>query len=267
MGTPADSARQEMNRRGIRPAANPGGKCWSRQGQSGLVASQVGSWSHRGVFVYSGHCFRRAVRLGSITRARWITKGYREGYMELVLARSGEPARLRALRSLGLCVVLLLAGPGHLAAQDGTLRLIPASAVDDWPAPSETASSTRTYPIDPLLPDDSRDHTSWIGSGGLVTDAPLTLGPDPQRPAGTTFTPTDAHSLWAVKLPSWTASCPPDRLLSDESNVCDRRMASAALTMDDGQAPEQAETQIPRWEFLERHRLLFSILIPVTTVV
>lgn len=186
--------------------------------------------------------------------------------MELVLARLCESARFRALRSLGLCFVLLLAGPGQLAAQDSTSRLIPASADDNWPAPSETASSTRTYPVYPLLPDESRDHEPWIASAGLATDAPLTLGLDPQRPAGTLFTPTDAHSQWATELASWRAPCPLDRLLSDDSSACDRRMASVALTMDGRQRLEHAEAELPRWEFLERHRLLFSILIPVATL-
>ena len=187
--------------------------------------------------------------------------------MELALARLCESARVRALPSLGLCLVLLLAGPpGQLAAQDSSSRLIPASAADNWPAPSETASSARTYPVYPLLPDDSRDHEPWIASAGLATDAPLTLGLDPQRPAATPFTPTDAHSLWATELASWRAPCPLDRLLSDDSRPCDRRLASAALTMDDGQRPDHAETDLPRWEFLERHRRLFSILLPIATL-
>jgi uncharacterized protein YfiM (DUF2279 family) len=43
-------------------------------------------------------------------------------------------------------------------------------------------------------------------------------------------------------------------------------MASAALAMDDGQQLERAEAELPRSEFLERHRLLFSILLPVVTL-
>jgi uncharacterized protein YfiM (DUF2279 family) len=43
-------------------------------------------------------------------------------------------------------------------------------------------------------------------------------------------------------------------------------MVSAALAMADGQSLEHAEAELPRWEFLERHRLLFSILIPVATL-
>ena len=186
--------------------------------------------------------------------------------MELALARLCESARFRALRSLGLCFVLLLAGPGQLAAQDSTSRLIRAPVDDKWPAPSETASSARTHPVYSLSPDDSRDHEPWIASAGLATDAPLTLGLDPQRPAARPFTPTDAHPLWATDLAPWRAPCPPDRVLSDDSSPCDQRMASAALTMDGGQRLEPAETDLPRWEFLERHRLLFSILVPVAAL-
>ena len=186
--------------------------------------------------------------------------------MELVLARLCEPARFRALCSLGLCAVLLLAGPGHLAAQDRTAGLIAASADDNWPASSEIASSTGPSPTYRLLPNDSRDHEPGIASAGLATEAPLTLGLGPQRLAGTPFTPGDAYPLWATEPASGTAPCPLDRLPSDHSSACDQRMASAALTMDDGQGPEPAEADLPRSEFLERHRLLFSILLPVVTL-
>jgi hypothetical protein len=168
--------------------------------------------------------------------------------------------------SLGLCFLLLLAGPGRLAAQDSASRLFPAPAHHGWPAPSETASLTRAFPVYRLLPEESRDHEPWMGSADLGTDAPLGLGLDPQRPTGTPLTSTDALSLRATELAFWTQPCPMHRLLSTDSSECEGRMAFAGLTMDTPAQLEQAEDELPRWTFLERHRLLLSTLIPITAV-
>jgi hypothetical protein len=116
--------------------------------------------------------------------------------------RLRESAITRAVGSLGVCFLVLLAGHGRLAAQD----LFSVSAGSGWPAPSETASSTRSFPGYRLAAEEFDDHGSWMLS----------------------------------------------------------RMTFAALTMDTPPRPDQAEAEVPRWEFLERHRLLLSTLIPVT---
>jgi hypothetical protein len=157
-----------------------------------------------------------------------------------VLARLRESARPRALGALGICFVLLLVGAGHAAAQDRASRLTLASADDPRPAASEPASPARPYPVYRLLPDDSVDREPWMASADLGAGSSLTLGLDPERSSGMPFRPAGA---------------------------LDRRLASAALTVDD--APPQVETperEIPRWDFLERNRKLLSIVLPVATV-
>jgi uncharacterized protein YfiM (DUF2279 family) len=101
-------------------------------------------------------------------------------------------------------------------------------------------------------------------SADLGADAPLRLGLGPRRPTETPLTSADALPLRVTEPASWTQSCPTYRLLSADSSECERRMAFAGPTMDAPPQLEQAETELPRWSFLERHRLLLSILIPVT---
>jgi hypothetical protein len=119
--------------------------------------------------------------------------------------------------SIGLCLLLLLAGPGRLAAQEGALL-------------NETASSTRSLPAYRLLPEDSGPDLGW--------DLPLRGGVAFQPPPVTT-------------LASWTQ---PDST---------HQLAFADPATD---APGQAEADLPRSEFLERHQRLFSILIPIASV-
>lgn len=97
------------------------------------------------------------------------------------------------MASLAVCVTLLLAGPGPLAAEDraslvpefADYRLLPERAVELGPTFSETRSSPGS------------ELASWIDG--------------------------------------------PPRL-------------------------DQAESEVPRWAFLERHRLLFSTLVPITAI-
>lgn len=184
-----------------------------------------------------------------------------------MIAGLRESARAQAVRSLGLCLLLLLAGPGRLTAQDSASRLFLGSADSGWPVPSETASLTRSSPPYRLLPAESRDHETWTASADLGTDAPLRLGPGPRRPTGTALTSADALSLPVREPASWTQLCPTHRLLSVDSSECERRMAFAGLTMDAPPQLEQAEAELPRSAFLERHRLLLSTLIPITGLV
>jgi len=171
----------------------------------------------------------------------------------------------QTVASLGLCFLLLLASPGRVAAQDSASRLFPRSADNGWLAPSETASLTRSFPVY-RLPEESRDHEPWMASADLGTDASLRFGLRPRRPTGTPLTSADALSLPATEPASWTQPCPTHRLLSADSSECERRMAFAGLTMDARPQLEQAEAELPRSVFLERHRLLFSTLIPITSI-
>jgi len=131
--------------------------------------------------------------------------------------------------SLGICFLVLLAGPGRLAAQDSASRLFPASADNGGPAPSETASLTRSSPVYRLLPEESRDHEP-------------------------------APSLRATEPPPWTQPCPTHRMVAADSSECEGRMAFAGLAMDASAPLEPAEDELPRSAFLERHRLLLLTL-------
>ena len=142
--------------------------------------------------------------------------------------------------ALGLCFLVLLAGPGRLAAQDRASRPFPASPDNDRPAPSETASLTRSFPAYRLLPEESRDREPW-----------------------TPLTSADAHSLRAIEPAAWTQPCATHRLLSADSSACEPRMAFEGPTIDAPPRPDQAEAEVPRWAFLERHRLLLSTLVPI----
>ena len=171
--------------------------------------------------------------------------------------------------SLALCVLVLLVGPGRLAAQGSAARPVSAFADNHWPAPSETGSFTRPSPVYRLLPAESRDLEPWMASADPGMDAPLRLGLDPQRSTGTPLT-SDAFSLRAIDPASWAQPCSPQRLLWADSGECERRTAFADRPMD---AParlerlEQPETAIPRSAFLERHRVLFSTLLLSTAIV
>jgi hypothetical protein len=151
--------------------------------------------------------------------------------------------------SLGLCFLLLLAGPARLAAHDSASHLFPGSAGSGWPAPRETASLT--FPVYRLLPEESRDHDPWTASADLGTDG---------RPRWSLLTSADAISLRAIEPSDWTQPCATHRLLSADSSEC-------GLTMDAPPRPDQAEAEVPRWAFLERHRLLLSTLIPIAGLV
>ena len=163
------------------------------------------------------------------------------------------------MSAFGLCLLLLLAGPGRLAAQDSSFRLFPASADNGWSAPSETVSSAPSFPVYRLLPDESDDHEPWISSADLGTDEPLAPGLGSQRPTGPPLGSADVPSLRVTEPASRTQPCALH--LSADSSQCEGRMAFANLAMD---PPDQAQREIPRWEFLERHRVLFSTLIPAT---
>ena len=182
---------------------------------------------------------------------------------EPVIARLCESARTHVVGSFGLCFLLVLAGPGRLAAQDIASRLFPGPADSGWPAPSETASLTRSFPVYRLLPQESRDHEPWTASADLGPDAPLRLGLGPRRPTGTPLASADALSLQATEPASWTQPIPTHRLLSADSDEGERSTAFPGLTIDAPPRPDQAEAEVPQWAFLERHRLLLSTLIPI----
>ena len=183
-----------------------------------------------------------------------------------MIARLRESARTHALGSLGLCLLLLLADAGRVAAQDSASRVFPGPADRGWPAPSETASLSGSSPVYRLLPEESRDHEPSMASADLGTDAPLTLGLGPRRSTGTPLTSAENLSLPATEPASWTQPCPTHRLLAADSSECERPVAFAGLTMDAPPQREQAESDLPRWEFLERHRVLISTLIPTTAL-
>ena len=182
-----------------------------------------------------------------------------------MIARLRESG-IRAVGSLGFCVLLLLAGPGRLPApaQDSASPPFPASVHSGWPAPSEPASFTGSFPICRLLPAELDDHERWMGSADVGTDAPLRLGLGSQRPIGTTL--SAAFSLRATDRVPWTRPCPTLQLLSPDSSKHERRMTAAHLTMDAPQQLGVAEAELPRWAFLEDHRLLLSTLISITAV-
>jgi hypothetical protein len=122
-----------------------------------------------------------------------------------VITRLRESARTRAVGSLGLCFLVLLAGPGQLTAQDRASHFFPAPADNDGPAPTATASLT--FPVYRLLPEEARDHEPLMASPDLETDAPLRLGLRPQRPTGTPLTSADALSLRAIEPGDWAQPC------------------------------------------------------------
>jgi hypothetical protein len=60
-----------------------------------------------------------------------------------------------------------------------------------------------------------------------------------------------------------TQPCPTRRLLWACLAECERRLAFADLPVEGPPPLEQAEPDLPRWEFLERHRLLITTLVPI----
>jgi uncharacterized protein YfiM (DUF2279 family) len=122
--------------------------------------------------------------------------------------------------------VLLLVGPGRLAAQDGAFSLFPATEDSGW-------STTRSLPAYRLVPEDPG---ADVGGDGPLRDA---LAPA-----------------------SWAQPYSIHRLLADSSEP-EHRLGFADPATD---APVQPEADIPKIEFLERHQRLFSILIPVASI-
>jgi len=129
--------------------------------------------------------------------------------------------------SLGLCVLLLLVAPGRLAAQGTATRLSPVFADDGCPSTSGAASSRRSFPVYRLLPKES-------------PISPGVTAPD-----------------------SWIQWCSAHPLLPADFSDSEQHAAYSGLTMDTAPRFDQAETEVPRWEFLERHRLLITTLVPI----
>jgi uncharacterized protein YfiM (DUF2279 family) len=122
--------------------------------------------------------------------------------------------------------------------------------------------------------------TRLVGSIGLCF---LLLLADPGRLAAQDgalrLFPAPADSSWsstrflpayrllaedsAAGLASWRQPDSTHRLLTADSSERERHMAFADLALE---APPPAEPDLPRWEFLERHQRLFSILIPIASV-
>ena len=97
----------------------------------------------------------------------------------------------------------------------------------------------RSFPVYRLLPQESRDHEPWVTSAA------------------------DALSVGTTPPDSWAQSCATQGLLSPDSSELKRPLAPSDLTMDNVPRFDQTETEIPRWEFLERHRLLITALVPI----
>ena len=69
------------------------------------------------------------------------------------------------MASLGLCFLVLLAGPGRLAAHDSASRLFLASADKGGPA---SATASLTFPVYRLLPEESQDGLRGHRDGGTA---------------------------------------------------------------------------------------------------
>lgn len=72
----------------------------------------------------------------------------------------------------------------------------------------------------------------------------------------TPFTLADTLSL---RTASWTQACPTPLPLSADADECEWLVAPTGLTID---AP-QPDAEVPKLAFLERHRQIISILIPI----
>lgn len=194
-----------------------------------------------------------------------------------MVTRLPQSARGRWPWAPVLLLLLLLAVPGPLSAQDISSRRA-STPGDDLPlSPVERASSMPSCPAYRLLPDAFRDCEPWKASAVLRTDAPLQLAQadaelpsvretrEPNRLPETPLTPMDDRSLSLVNPGPPKQPCPTYRLLSGESSECEQRMALADLTTDARPQLGQADAELPRWEPLERHRRLLSALIPPTS--
>jgi hypothetical protein len=150
-----------------------------------------------------------------------------ERRIEPVTARRRKLARIRAVVSLGLCFMVLLAGPGRVAAQE---RLFPVSPDHGWPAASELPALKGSFPVYRLLPEDSRDHAfdhgAWMSFADPGTSTQLTQATEP-----------------------------------GSGTEADQRIAFAEALQAD-----LADTGLPKSEFLERHRVLFSTVLPIVSV-
>ena len=168
------------------------------------------------------------------------------------------------MSSLGLFSLALLGYPDWLAAQEGASPVIAASADNGGSSESDVARLAQSSPFYRLRREESPDDDGWIGSVGPGTDAPLTLGVTPLRPTGMASGSADALELRSSDLDSHVCSVP--RLLSGDSGECDRRMGFAGLAMEGGRRFDDLQTELPPSGFLERHRVLFSTLIPIVSV-
>jgi hypothetical protein len=176
-----------------------------------------------------------------------------------VIARLRVSAGARAIGSLGFGLALLLLGHGPLAAQESALYLVPAPAEGDCGTSSQTAYR--------LLPEQFGDHERWLAFAGLDADAPLKLELGRPRPTGTSLTSSDALSFPATEPVSSTAPCPTHPRLAADSTESPPPQTLTELTAELFPTRfDQAHIEVPRWSFLERHRVLFSTLMPVTAI-
>ena len=143
--------------------------------------------------------------------------------------------------SLVLCL-LLLACPGRLVAQERAPHQ-PSAPVDTGWLSTDAASVMHSFPGYRLLPEESRDHGFWMGSVDTA----------------------DAGSR-RVSAPASAPPYPAYWLRPADSSEREQHMAFASLAMDAQQSGRVEAADLPRWEFLERHRLMLSVLIPVTTL-
>ena len=153
------------------------------------------------------------------------------------------------------CVLSLLSALLALLSSGG---LAPGFAGNDWTASSASMTPAPAYR---LVPDRVPEHESWMTGADLGTDTALGLRLAPEAPPQASL--TAAASSRATARVSWR---PPYSTLPPVwAEARDRDTLFAGLAMSASQV-EQLETEVPRWEFLERHRLSLSILIPITTL-
>ena len=184
--------------------------------------------------------------------------------IECVMVGLCESTRTR-VTSLGLGFLLLFAGQGTVAAQDTASRLFPASANDGCAVQSLSNSFTQSFPLYGLLPPAAAEYESRTASWGRGPEARLWPGLGPERSTGTALAPFDALAFQdaAAIRPQ---PCPMHELLRADFSDSKQRMALSALTADDVPQLQDSKSELPRWEFLERNRLLFSTLVPITAV-
>jgi hypothetical protein len=90
-----------------------------------------------------------------------------------VATRFLDSVRGRSPRVIVLLVLLLLALPGPLAAQDSSWGLSLAPVDDLSLSPTERSDSKRPCPEYRLLPGDPRDCEPWVASADLTPGVPL----------------------------------------------------------------------------------------------